>query len=646
MIDSEGIYRSSFVDGLTPDPDLNVSQWADEYRMLSQKASAEPGRWRTDRTPYLREIMDCASDPRVSQVTWMAAAQVSKTEGVINNTVGYYMDQEPSPIMVELETDEKKKAWSKERFMPMVLETPCLADKVLLGRSSDNTNEIGYKDFPGGYLAIVSAGSEGGLSSRPIRVLLKDEIDKWPVLSAGDPDPLVDKRTSTFTVNRKIINVSTPRDHHPPEAVSRIYTKYLASDMRKYHVPCPYCGHLQLLREAQLKFTRPGGTGDTVEDVWYECENPACSIKKIRHMHKARMLERGRWIAERPFQGHAGFWISALYSPWVSWKEYAEAKLKMTRQKDTHKTFQNEWRGEPWDPVMEIDHETRVSPYLSRREHYEKVPLRAAIITAYADIQKDRIEAMAIAWGEARECWGLEHRIFWGDTAKLTTGHLPPVWQELEAWRQKTFEHESGAVLKIARLFIDMSFLTTEVLKFCRSKRPLVWPARGMSDVNSRHPLVTRRPQKDQRNRYLYYPVGPNEGKEIVFANLATEPAATPGDPAPGYVHLNQNFDAEFIKQLIASEVGKWKKGIYVYDKITPSVRNEGLDLCVGNLAAFESMGVDPKPYVDALRRQWEQAQKAAAGEAIVEKGQQETPKNRNPLGLRVISKGLRREDR
>jgi len=619
---------------LAPPPKLTVSEWADDRRVLGAN-SAEPGQWRTDRAPYLREIMDAFSDPMVTEVTFKKSAQVGGTEAM-NNVIGYFMDQDPSTIMYACETTEKAEAWSKERFMGMIVNTPCLTEKIVSGLGPISANTIPYKEFPGGYICIVGAGSDGALSSRPVRVLIKDELDKWVITKAGDPDSRADMRTTTYLSRKKIGNVSTPLDHHPPDVSSRITSKYEASDKRSYHVVCIFCGHLQTLREGQLVFVNK--RGDNIDDAKYECEK--CN-QLISHMHKHRMLmpkNGARWIAEKEFLGHAGFAINTLYSPWVTWKAYGKAKIRMCRQRDTHKTFQTEWRGEAWNPL--IEHDKDISPYLARREYYEKVPLRAMThLFAYADIQKDRIEVIAVALGMARELWGVEHKIFWGEPALSSKGYLPQVWQDLEAWRQKTWEHESGETCRIARLFIDMSYLTSEVLRFCRGKRPLVWPARGMSDINSRHPFISTRPVIDKKGRYKYYQVGPNEGKDIVFANLAVEPPKhTPplqgegagGDgfvSTPGYMHFNQNFDEEFFKQLLASEVGKWKKGIYVYEKISPAVRNEGLDLVVGALASFESTGTDPRPHVEALLRLWEKRQKEANPEYV----QQEEPKAEAP---------------
>jgi phage terminase large subunit GpA-like protein len=541
--------------------------------------------------------MDCCSDPLVEQVTCMFAAQVGKTEGMINNTLGYYMDQDPSPILAVFESEEKAEAWSKERLVPMLMDTPCLASKIQVGKGPDSANTITYKDFPGGYLAIAGAGSEADLSSRPIRILLKDEIDKWKIIKAGDPDSLADKRTSTF-FNRKIIEVSTPRDHDPPDMTSRVLTKYEASDMRRYHVPCPFCKHEQVLREGQLDFDKhPDGTyGDKVT---YLCEK--CGWK-IDHRYKRSMLSAGRWIAEKEFNGHAGFWISALYSPWVTWKEYRDAFRKSKSQRDTYKTFVNEWRAEPWKAQMETDKD--ISVYTKRCESYDKVPVGAALGTAFCDIQADRIEVEVRFWGEGRQSWGMEHKIFYGEPNKLTTGHLPKVWEDLDIYLSQMWEHESGEMLRLSRVFVDMGYLQSEVWKFCRPRRGKgIYPSKGMSDP--RAPIVSKRPVKT-RDRVIYFPIGPNEAKDIIFSNMEL------AEDGPGRMHFAKGkYDDEFFKQLLTSERYKWVKGAKVYEKISTSSRNEALDLAVGNLAAFESMAVDPKPYVDALRRRWEENQKA-----------------------------------
>jgi phage terminase large subunit GpA-like protein len=637
----------------TPPPDLTISEWADENRILSGDNNAEPGQWRTSRNPLLREIADCISEPFVRETSFMKPAQIGGTESLVNNPVGYFIDQDPSPMLAIFENEAKEEAWSRERFMPMVMATPCLRTKLDVEHGPSTNNKVDYKKFAGGQLNTGNSGSAGDLSSRPVRIIFKDELDKWKMLKSGDPDGLADNRTSTFLTRAKIVNLSTPLEHDPEAGVtSRIYTKYLQSDQRKPYLPCPFCGHLQNFRHDQVKYTRSSSTSEIVNDVWLECENPKCAIKQIRQMHLPSMRSRGKWIASQPFNGHAGFgYYLPFLSPWVTLKKYAEAWIQKSRQKHTKKEFVNEWMGLPWTPDMEVDSKEVTSPYLKRCEHYTRVPLGAYHrLFAFADVQKDRIEVDVWGFGPLGERWGMEHKIFWGETSLLYGGNLSQVWEELEKYRFKTWEHESGEKCHIARLFVDMGYLQSVVLKFCRGKRPQVWPAKGMSDVTSRAPLVTLRPREDKANKCKYFPIGPNEGKERVLGNALKDPPAyvtqardlrVAGmtaeaelieqgvhDPAPGYMHFNQNYDEEYFKQLLTSERPEWKGKLRVYVEARPGVRNEALDMCVGALAAFESSGENPAPYVAAFKKAWERRHKeeTKAEEREPAEEQQETP--------------------
>lgn len=606
---------------MAPPPKRTMSEWADGRIILSSKVSPEPGPLRLSRIPYAIEVLDCLTNPRTREVTLMWAAQVAKTTVGVDIPTAYYMHQDPSRIAVFLEDEDKQKTWSITRLLEMVNNTPDLSGLFSHKGGPDSKNTIEYKDFPGGRLSILNSGSAADLSSMSQRVVIKDELDKWKTLSAGDPDSLADKRAQN-SFNKKIINVSTPRDHNPDQKIySRITVKYEASDKRKYHVPCIFCNHIQILREDHLRFINK--KGDDIEDAKYECEKCNALISN-RHKNQMLMQKNGaRWIAEKPFVDHAGFWLNALYSVWIPWREYGLAKIRMCRQHDTHKTFQNEWRALPWNPM--IEHEKDLSPYLARREYYEKVPLFGMPqLTCFVDIQHDRIEVDVRSWGVSREVWGVEHKIFWGKPAMLTTGYLPPVWQELEAFRQKTWTHESGEICRIGRMFVDSGYLTSEVMKYCKGKRPMVWPTKGMSDINSKHPLVSSRPQMDKKARYKYYQIGPNEAKDIIAANLAAEPpkvdevlseklGRATHESSAGYMHFNQTYDVDFFKQLLVSERQVRIGGLLVWRRLPGNPSNEGLDLSVGNLAAFESWGVDPKPYVEAMVRQWEARQKQGA---------------------------------
>ncbi len=326
MLDYEGAHEieRAWHEGLTPDPLLSVSAWADQHRMLSSKASAEPGRWRTARTPYLREIMDCLSPASpIERVVFMKGAQVGGT-GCGSCWIGYVIHHAPGPMMAVWPTVEMAKRNSKQRIDPLIEESPVLAALIAPARSRDAGNTILAKEFRGGVLVMTGANSAVGLRSMPVRYLFLDEVDGYPldVEGEGDAISLAEARTRTFT-RRKIFIVSTPTI----AGASSIEREYEASDQRRYFVPCPHCAHAQWFRFEQLRWER--GRPETAVYVCESCETP------IAEHHKTWMLEHGQWRATAPGNGRtAGFHLSSLYSPvgWRSWREIAAAWEELDRQ--------------------------------------------------------------------------------------------------------------------------------------------------------------------------------------------------------------------------------------------------------------------------------------------------------------------------
>ena len=276
-------------EGLTPDPLLTVSEWSDRHRMLSSKASAEPGRWRTSRTPYLKAIMDCLSPTSpVERVVFMKAAQLGATE-MGSNWIGYVIHHAPGPMMAVWPTVEMAKRNSKQRIDPLIEESSALAELIAPARSRDSGNTILAKEFRGGVLVMTGANSAVGLRSMPVRYLFLDEVDGYPldVEGEGDAISLAEARTRTFA-RRKIFIVSTPTI----SGASAIEREYEASDQRRYFVPCPHCSHRQWLRFEQLRWDK--GQPETAA---YICES--CDTAIAEH-HKTWMLEHGEWRAMIP----------------------------------------------------------------------------------------------------------------------------------------------------------------------------------------------------------------------------------------------------------------------------------------------------------------------------------------------------------
>ena len=247
-------FLQSLADGLTPDPLMTVAEWADNYRILSGRAAAEAGRYRTSRTPYMREIMENLSPSSpVERVVFMKAAQTGATEAG-NNFIGFVIHQAPGPILAVQPTVELAKRNSQQRIDPLIDDSEALRKIVAPARSRDSGNTVLAKRFPGGQLVLTGANSATGLRSMPARYVFLDEVDAYPgdVDGEGDPIALAEARTATFGHRKKLFLVSTPTI----KGLSRIEREYEASDQRRYFVPCPQCGAMQWLQFERLRWRR------------------------------------------------------------------------------------------------------------------------------------------------------------------------------------------------------------------------------------------------------------------------------------------------------------------------------------------------------------------------------------------------------
>lgn len=409
---------SDAIAAAVPQAELSISQWAGAYRFLAPERSARPGRWRNEVVPYLAEIMDTVRQPGVLETVFVASAQIGKSE-CCNNVIGYFIHIEPSPILYLAEEEGKAQAWSKESFAPMIRETPVLKELIGDTRTRDSGNTIEDKSFPGGHIAVGWATSPATLSSRPRRVVLMDERDAYKPTKEGDPAKLAEARAKTFP-DRVVFKVSTPRDRlenppgSPPDAprYSPIELEYENSDKRRYQVPCPQCGEYQVLKWANVVFDEE----DPLAAV-YLCEAKGCVIE---HDSKAVMLARGRWVAEKPFRGRAGFHIWEGYSPFVTWGEMARNFLEAKKNPALLKVFVNTELAEGWeDTTAQASVED-----LEGRERFEGelLPPGVLCLTAGVDVQGDRLEAEKVGWGEDDETWSIDYKVFEGDRRSRPSG--------------------------------------------------------------------------------------------------------------------------------------------------------------------------------------------------------------------------------
>jgi phage terminase large subunit GpA-like protein len=572
-------------DGLMPDPLITVSQWADQHRMLSTKESAEPGRWRTNRTPYLREIMDCLSPTSpVERVVVMKGAQVGGTELGLN-WVGYAIHHAPGPMMIVWPTTEMAQRNSKHRIDPLIEESPVLREIIAPARSRDSGNTVLMKEFRGGVLVMTGANSAVGLRSMPVRYLFLDEVDAYPldVDGEGDAIHLAEARTRTFA-RRKILLVSTPTS----AGASIIEREYQDSDQRRYMLPCPHCGHRQWLRFEQLRWER--GRPETAAYVCEACDTP------IAEHHKAWMLEQGIWQSHAQSKT-AGFHLSSLYSPWRRWSQIAASweKAAMSESKSvaTIKAFKNSELGEVWVEQGEAPDWQRL---LERMEDYSGAPDGALLLTAGADVQKDRIEVSVWGWGRGRTAWLIEHRVLMGDVA------TDAPWDQLRSVLAESWTHASGAVLRLSAIGVDSGYNAQTVYDWARSVRDsrlliVKGVPRGAALIGTPTAVDVATNGKRMRRGVKVFPVVGSIAKQELYDALRKTPDAGADGVIvypPGYVHLPK-IDAEWLQQLTAEQLvtRRNRNGFAVREWQKMRERNEALDCYVYARAAAAHVGID-----------------------------------------------------
>lgn len=558
---------------LSPPPELTVSQWADNYRKLSQEASSEPGQWNTNRAPYQREIMDAVNDAGCEEVIIMSSAQVGKTE-LLLNVIGYYIDYDPSPILCLQPTLEMAQTFSKDRLAPMLRDTPVLRGKVKDARARDSGNTILHKTFPGGHITMAGANSAAGLASRPIKIVLMDEIDRYPASAGteGNPIKLAEKRTTTFW-NRKKIKVSTPTI----KGRSQIENEFLSSSMEEWNVPCPCCGKYQPYEWGRIHFS----------DVTMECKFCGERLKEMEWKENP-----GKWIAAKDNKKKRGFHLNEMASPWKHWDEiiaeFKEANRELKEHGDVEKmkVWINTTLGETWEEKGEAADEDVL---LKRRERYTAdLPDGVLLVTAGVDVQDDRFEVEITGWGKGYESWGILYRKIPGDMEKEET------WDKLERFLDMELYFENKNSLLIACTCIDTGgHFTTQAYKFLKKmekKQKRIFGIKGMGGEGI--PLVNKISTNNIEKVKIFL-LGVDSGKEILMTRLKTV------DEGPGYCHFpinaDRGYDETYIKGLSSEQrVIHFKEGRPVLKWVKKSgARNEPLDLRNYSTAAAEILRPD-----------------------------------------------------
>lgn len=515
-----------------PPERLTVSEWADKHRVLDAKTSAEPGPWRTMRTPYLQGIMDSFTDPEIEEIVFVKPTQVGGTE-CLNNIVGYIIEQDPSPTLFVYPTLDLAEYTSKNRVQPMINLCP-----ELRRRYQDKDSKILELQFDGMYVVLSGANSPASLASRPIRYLLFDEEDKFPANSGKEADPksLARERTKTYASNKKIVHTCTPTRKSGP-----IWQEWETADSQlRFYVPCPHCGHSQALRFKQLKWPETAKTPEAAQaTAYYECEQ--CR-GIITDGHKPGMLKAGQWQYEKKNGTRkTAFHLNAIYSPWIRFGDVAYEFLKSKNFPELLMNFVNSWLAEPWEQTEVKLNSDKV---MERQGEYEEgvVPDGTLLITAGVDVQKNYFYYTIRAWGTAMTSWNIAHGI-------------AETWDQVENIMNTLFADRLGNNYQVNLCAVDSGDRTDEVYDFCAINQEWAVPVKGSSTpLLSRYRISTIDKVDSKAHGMRLYLVDGGQYKDMIAGRINR-----PNGPGSWMVY--QGCDRDYAEQICAEEKVIEKKG-------------------------------------------------------------------------------------
>lgn len=576
--------------GLKPLPKTSVSNWADNHRMLSSGISAEPGKWKTSRAPYQKDIMNAFTEPGIHRVVVKSSSQIGKSD-MMNNVIGRFAHLDPCAIMMIQPTIDMAQDYSKTRIAPMIRDTKVLNNLFYDVKSRDANNTILSKVFPGGRLIMCGANSPAGLASRPIRILLADEVDRFPDSAGteGDPVDLAAKRMTTFW-NSCMGLFSTPTN----EGSSRIDEEYLAGTQEEWQHKCPNCGEYHLLRHIDMtvdykEIKTPSGKKTViVNDVKWRC--PHCGFSFSEKEMKQTPQKYISRNADALKNGIRSFFVNGFTSPWMTWTRIMREWLEAKGDPEREKVIMNTVFGESYKQKGAFEDE---QIFLRRRESYRaELPNGVLLLTAAIDTQDNRLEYEVVGWGKEEECWGIRKGIVLGAPNQDRT------WKEIDNILDKTYHFADGKGLKVVRTFIDSGgHYTSDVYNYCQKnfhKQRFAIKGRGGPGI----PLIYKIAKANNAKAPLIL-LGVDDGKQQIMDRLSID------SPGPLYFHFpqdegikelsNRGYDDLYFKGIISEHKKVYKRNGVLREvwETTKNVRNEPLDLRNYNLACMKSLKPD-----------------------------------------------------
>lgn len=584
-------YIKGFVNGIAPDQYMYIDEWADKYRVLPKGASAEAGKYSTERMPYLKGLMRAMSpQSRYQQAKAIKGTQLGFSEAGINMSL-YYMDIVPTSQLTILPTETLAKSFSTKKLTPSLRAMKHLAKKIKQGKTKDDIGETFDKEYPGGSNKIVWSFSPANYRSLSCRFVNMDDVDGFPleIGEEGSPLDLGKKRADGFGLLKKIYINSTPTT----EGESNIEVEFEDSDQRHYYMPCPECtpkdnllqnkDNMVLFEKEHFIFDYNKETYELIGDVHFSCPHCGSLIPEYKKTWMMAEKNGAKEIAHNEGHIHYGIRVPSYYSPigFLSWndifREFLEAKKEMNRGSVRKmKTWVNTRDAKVWKEEVES---VNVDNLADRKETYKsEVPEGVLVLAAGVDTQNDRFEVEVVGYGKNGETWSIDYQIIQGDP------NTPEARDALAAYLNKTFLCHDGSRMKIYSKGVDTGgHRTKAAYKFCKPRyKQRVYALKGASSATA--PFINKRASKNNSEKINLFLIGVNAGKDEIYANLEID------EPGPNYMHFpdKPEYTDEYFKQLTAEKRNK-RTGIWENKR----KRNEAVDCRNYSNASLQLAGID-----------------------------------------------------
>lgn len=541
-----------------------VWEWGERVLTLERAETESPGPYSTRSTPYVREWLECFRDGSVNDVTIMTGSQVSKTLTLMAGMM-WTVDNDPGSILWVFPNEHLARSFSESRWLPIVraglpMYVPDDSDRLKLLEQYLGASVVTF----------VGSNSPANLASRPKRIVIQDEVDKFP--QAGEREAsavdLADQRTKSFAMPLRV-KTSTPTTESGP-----IWQEFLKGDQRQFWVPCHHCGEFITLEWEQVEWD----AGAKVDGGWdldrvrgsavYKCQR--CG-GDIGDGEKSKAVRGGEWLASvrAAAPGHRSYHLPSWYAPWPS-STWGALAVKFLQCKQT-------WDLKGWDngvrglPSRQDGERMEWEVLAARREAFDaRIPERVLVLTCGVDVQDDRLEAEIVGWGAGEESWSVEYAVFHGDPAR------PYLWRDLDNW---LLDRDRGRAVDCTCVDSGGHY-TSEVYAFCKPRLGRrVYAVRGAPATGK--PLVSR-PSRSNKGKVPLFSIGTDTAKGLIYARFQI------AEYGPGYCHFPSDRDDEFFQQLCAEELRtRYVRGYERREWFLTRRRNEALDCRVYATAAL-----------------------------------------------------------